>query len=223
MVQTQLTDKQNLFLSFFQNELLMRQTFYFTGGTCLSEYYLHHRFSEDLDFFSERSFEVQDIMGLLNVKKKAFGAPKLDFQQSFNRNIFYLRYSDKEILKVEFTYFPFKRIDETKRIGRISIDSLQDIAVNKLFTIYQNPRGRDFFDLYFILKKNKDWSLFSLSKLARIKFDFHIDYLQLGSNLMKVVAMKDDPILTKKIDVGEIENFIFNEAKKLKDIILKKE
>ncbi len=26
-------------------------SFYLTGGTALSEYYLHHRLSEDLDFF----------------------------------------------------------------------------------------------------------------------------------------------------------------------------
>jgi len=25
-----------------------------SGGTALSEFYLHHRFSEDLDFFSEK-------------------------------------------------------------------------------------------------------------------------------------------------------------------------
>ena len=32
------------------------------------------------------------------------------------------------------------------------IDSLIDIATNKIFTIYQNPRSRDFIDLYLILK-----------------------------------------------------------------------
>lgn len=50
----------------------------------------------------------------------------------------------------------------------MSIDSLKDIAVNKLFTIYQNPRGRDFYDIYFILKKQTEWSLEQLIKLARI-------------------------------------------------------
>ncbi|MDR1696214.1 MAG: nucleotidyl transferase AbiEii/AbiGii toxin family protein [Endomicrobium sp.] len=29
----------------------MYGSFYFSGGTALSEYYLRHRYSEDLDFF----------------------------------------------------------------------------------------------------------------------------------------------------------------------------
>jgi predicted nucleotidyltransferase component of viral defense system len=42
------------FLDFFSKEKRLRERFYFTGGTALSEYYLHHRRSIDLDFFSEK-------------------------------------------------------------------------------------------------------------------------------------------------------------------------
>ncbi len=37
------------------------QSFYLTGGTALAEYYLQHRLSEDLDFFSEKEFDIQAI------------------------------------------------------------------------------------------------------------------------------------------------------------------
>ena len=36
--------------------------FYFTGGAALSAFYLNHRKSEDLDFFSEKKFDPQVIL-----------------------------------------------------------------------------------------------------------------------------------------------------------------
>jgi len=35
------------------------------------------------------------------------------------------------------------------------VDSMLDIAVNKIFTIYQKARARDFIDLYFIYQQEK--------------------------------------------------------------------
>ena len=48
-----------IFDEFSQNPKLNKQ-FYFTGGTALSAIYLHHRESEDLDFFSESDFDNGD-------------------------------------------------------------------------------------------------------------------------------------------------------------------
>ncbi|MBI4652722.1 hypothetical protein HY750_00505 [Candidatus Kuenenbacteria bacterium] len=59
---------------------------------------------------------------------------------------------DGDKIKMEFTYFPFIRIEKKEKVGNLYIDSLLDIAVNKIFTIYQKPRSRDFIDLYFILQ-----------------------------------------------------------------------
>jgi len=217
MAKTPLSFNQKLFLDFVSEEKTINDLFYFTGGTALSEFYLQHRYSEDLDFFSEEEFEIKDITLLLQSKRKKFGNPKIEFKQSFNRNIYQLIYLKNQFLKVEFTYFPFKRIDSRNKENNIKIDSLIDIAVNKVFTIYQNPRGRDYFDLFFIFKKEKTLSFENLIKLARIKFDTNIDYLQLGTNLIKVVKMKDDPIIKSVIDITAVENFFLNMAKKLKN------
>lgn len=91
-----------------------------------------------------------------------------------------------------------------------------DIAVNKLFTIYQNPRGRDYYDFYFIFKERKDFSLENLLKLLRSKFDVVIDYIQLGANLLKSATFLDDPIVKKKIDKNLINNFFIKKAQELK-------
>lgn len=221
MAKSLLSPNQKLFLDFIVKEKSINDSFYLTGGTALSEFYLQHRYSEDLDFFSEKEFEIKDITLLLLSKIKRFGYPKIEYKQSFNRNIYQLIYPKNLFLKVEFTYFPFKRIDSRKNKNNIKIDSLIDIAVNKIFTIYQNPRGRDYFDLYFIFKKNKTFSFEDLIKLARIKFDTSIDYLQLGTNLIKSVNMKDDPIVKSVVDTKTVENFFLNEAKKLKKKVIK--
>jgi predicted nucleotidyltransferase component of viral defense system len=219
MHKSQFSTRQKAFLSFFSSQQSLYTQFYFSGGTCLIEYYLHHRYSEDLDFFSEKEFSPEDITTLLLQSKKLLGNPKIEYQQSFNRNIYQLIYGKNDVLKVEFTYYPFQRIEKTKK-EKFYIDSLIDIAVNKLFTIYQNPRGRDYFDLYFILQKEKKLTMKKVLALARIKFDFPIDLIQLGSQLMKVQSLLDDPILVKQIDRQKIEEFFLHEAKLFgKDII----
>ena len=35
--------------------------FYLTGGTALAEFYLKHRYSEDLDFFSEQEVDILSL------------------------------------------------------------------------------------------------------------------------------------------------------------------
>lgn len=191
--------------------------FYLGGGTALAEYYLMHRFSEDLDFFSENEFSPQDISVILKKISKQAGIKEIDFQQSFNRNLFFLKLK-AEIIKTEFTYYPFPAIEKRKKYNGIYVDGLLDIAVNKIFTIYQKPRSRDFIDLYLIIQQT-GWSIQSLAKKAKIKFDWHIDPVQLGSQFMLATEVKDYPRMIKKIEHKLWQEFFVNEAKKLgKDI-----
>jgi hypothetical protein len=127
----------------------------------------------------------------------------------------------KIFLKIELTYFPFETIDKRIEKNYLTIDSLKDIAVNKLFTIIQNPRGRDYYDLFFIFKKtNFDFN--ELLKLARIKFDYQIDYLTVGSQLIKFSELKDDPIIIdKKNYFNDVEKFFYKLAQKFKNKIIK--
>ena len=46
---------QDKFLKFFNDH--NEDRFYLTGGTALSRFYCHHRYSEDLDFFSSAELE----------------------------------------------------------------------------------------------------------------------------------------------------------------------
>lgn len=212
-----LTKIQKEFLDCFgRNDL--SKSFYLTGGTALSEYYIPYRYSEDLDFFSEEEINKEAIIVFLRSIKEKLNYLTYDENTSFNRNIFVLNF-ENYLLKTEFTYFPFPQIEKPKIIEGVKVDSILDIAVNKLFTIYQKPRSRDFMDLCMICRKY-GFSLDELGKKARIKFDWHIDKLKLGSQFLLTKDLKDFPKLINPMDDKDWQEFFLKEARKLKGEIL---
>lgn len=211
MAKTILSGNQIKILKAISDSGAICRKFYLTGGTALAEYYLRHRLSEDLDFFSEEEFDPQAISVFFAKNKKLLKIKKIDFQQSFNRNLFFLRLKDG-IIKMEFTYFPFPRIEKSAKKDNFFVDSLVDIAVNKLFSIYQKPRSRDFIDLYLIMKKT-GWQAEELIKKAKIKFDWHIDHLQLGSQFTLAKTIRDYPRMLIKLENKAWQNFFVEQAK----------
>lgn len=217
-----LNPEQEKFLDLIAKEKSLTKQFYLTGGTALAAFYLYHRKSEDLAFFSEKEFEPLIINSFLRKIKTKLGIKKIDFQQTFNRNMYFLYLSSaKKPLKVEFNYYPFEQIERGEKIENLRIDSILDIAVNKAFTISQRPRCRDFIDIYFILKKYPKFDFRDLLKKARAKFDWHIDYVNLGTRLLKVKNLKDYPIMLTDLDCQKVEGFFLQEAGKLKPRIFK--
>jgi len=193
--------------------------FYFSGGTALSYYYLHHRFSEDLDFFSVSEVDLQSIIVTLRSVQEKLHYASYDVQNSFNRNLFFLKFDNGSILKLEFTYYPFIQVEPPKFRGGLLVDSVLDIAVNKLFTIFQKARGRDYYDMYCILQKY-NYTLERLRMLAKQKFDWDVDPLQLASKLYQVDQYTDDPILVKTLNRDQLISFFQREALNLDKEIL---
>ena len=206
-------NQQNI-LDIISKEKNICNGFYLTGGTALAEFYLHHRVSEDLDFFSEEEFDPQAISVFFKKIKGKAGIKEISYEQSFNRNLYFLELENDNI-KTEFTYFPFPRIEIKKKIGELNIDSLMDIAVNKLFTIYQKPRSRDFIDLFCILRKEKEWGVDYLAKQAQIKFDHYINPLQLGAQFTKAEELKDYPKMITGVKESDWQSFFITKAKEL--------
>ena len=216
---TILTKNQQLLLIEIGKNKSIAESFYLGGGTALAEYHLLHRLSEDLDFFTETEFDPFSISTFFKGIQKKMKITKIDYQQSYNRNLFFVTIG-KEVIKTEFTYYPFPRIESKIVVNGIKIDSLLDIAVNKLFTIYQKPRSRDFIDLYLIMKKT-GWEMSDLIKKAKIKFDYHIDYLQLGTQFTKVKEVADFPKMLIKLPHTKWQKFFLAEAKKFTENVLK--
>lgn len=215
MAKTILTNQQQILLDLISQQKDSVSNFYFSGGTALAEYYLHHRLSEDLDFFSMEEVDPMAIqVSLKNIQDKA-GITKIDFQQSFNKNLFFLHFKEG-VIKTEFTYYPFTQIEQPQVINGIKVDSLVDIAANKTFTIYQQPSSRHFIDLYLIIK-TKEWGFKDLIKKARTKFDSPIDPIQMGQQLLKVTEVLDYPSLFIELPEKEWQNFWIQQAQSLKE------
>jgi len=213
-----LTERQKKFLESFSADEFLSKHFCLSGGTALAGFYLHHRYSEDLDFFSETEFDITEINVFFTKIKKGLNIKKLDFKQSYNRNIFFCHFDD-EILKIEFTYFPFPKIEKVDFKDGLGIESMIDLAVNKLFTIYQRTAARDYIDLYFICKE-KDYKISDLISKARVKFDWYIDFIQLATQFIKVKDVFDLPRMVKEIEPREWQIFFIKEAENLKKEIL---
>jgi len=210
-----ITKEQEDFLNLVSKEEYLINKFYFTGGTPLSAFYLKHRFSEDIDMFSEKEVDILPIKTFIGRVQKELNLKKVDYRQFLGLHTFQLFFSNKEILKVDFSYYPFPRIEKGIKHKNIEVDSVLDIAVNKTHTISIKPRARDFIDIYFIIKE-KGYDFKDLIMKAKIKFDWHIDPVQMGSRLLAVKNTADYPRMIKKINHEEWKDFYINQAKLLK-------
>lgn len=217
-------------LSKFQQQLLgsiieehyLLKNYYWSGGTALSEIYLHHRESYDIDLFTEENeVHLPSVSQFVRSAAKKLHAKKIAPIRYFGLYSFTYTLPDDSELKIDFNYYPFKQIEKCKKYKNLSVDSLVDIAANKVHTIFMKPRGRDYIDLYFILKENPRLDIDRLILLADAKFDWHIDPLQLGENLSKVVTFTEKPKMFIPFNQQEMENYILNLAKQLGSKILK--
>ncbi|MBI3290365.1 nucleotidyl transferase AbiEii/AbiGii toxin family protein [Candidatus Microgenomates bacterium] len=205
------TKEQQIILDEISKNEFIRSHFYFTGGTALSSVYLHHRYSDDLDLFSEEKFDNQTILTLVEEwgKKNNFTLQARFAEVVY---IFNLTFKNKARLKVDFGWYPYKRLNKEKVLDGIEIDSLLDIAVNKLLTVSQRSDVKDFVDLYFLLQKFTIWDLI---EGVRIKFRMKIEPLLLAADLLKIDDFKDMPRMIKLLSLKDLQAFYKNLAKKL--------
>ncbi len=215
-----LSKNQHRFLELFDKEPSLFKRFYLTGGTALAGFYLGHRYSEDLDFFSEEEFSLLPIQGFVKRVEKDIMARKVEYQNFLGLHTFLFYLTGNEELKVDFSYYPFPRIEKGLKFKNIIIDSDYDIAVNKVHTIAMQPRARDYIDIYFLIKE-KGYAFRDLLMKAKAKFDWHIDSVQLGTQLLQAKDRKDFPHMLKKIDHQEWQDFFVKEARQLEKKIFK--
>ena len=223
MGQTILTPKQSEFLELAQSERQIVKHFYLTDGTALAEFYLHHRLSEDIDLFSENQ-EVNQSLTDVFLKKisSKLKIKTIDRSQFLGLISYHLTYKDGQKLKVDFNYYPFPRIERGLKFGNLSIDSLIDIATNKIHTLFMKPRTRDYIDLYFIFQ-NKEMDVYTFILLAKAKFDWDIDKMNLANQFIRVKDIKkeDYPKTLIPFNLDDMESFFLTLAKDLKKDILR--
>jgi len=221
MGKTILTPKQLDFLELAAGEPQVIRRFYLTGGTALSEFYLKHRLSEDVDLFcEEQEVEPRVVEAFLQKIAHKIGVDHIKRTQFLGLFSYTLVYQDKEKLKIDFSYYPFLRIERGTKYKDLDVNSIYDIAVDKLHTLFMKPRARDYVDLYFIMKQEQ-YSLEKLISDAKIKFDWHIDKVNLASQFLRVRDFTDFPRMLVPFDRKGMEDFFLGLAKDLEKDIFK--
>ncbi len=212
MGETILTTNQQRLLLEAKRDKKITDTFYLTGGTALSNYYLHHRTSEDFDFFSEQELKHQDLIQWSQKVAKKTGASDIEFQTLSGQFIYYFHY-EKEVVKVDFAYYPFEHIGEFFHDESLRVSSILDIGVNKLHAIMTRKRGRDYVDLFEIIRS--EISLNELIRNYRLKFDLYISPEEWAKYFAAVIDATDQPRFLGSRNWTNIENFFLREAKQL--------
>ncbi|MEK7166442.1 MAG: nucleotidyl transferase AbiEii/AbiGii toxin family protein [Patescibacteria group bacterium] len=201
------TEEQQIILDEVNQNSFLKKEFYFTGGTVLSHLYYGHRYSEDLDFFSQKRFDPVVLTTLLTEWSRKH---RFTFVSEFIEVVLRVKlYFGNQLLKVDFGYYPYSQLEATTNYKDIRVDSLLDIAVNKIQTVTRRTEVKDFVDLYYLLQK---FSLWDLREGVRIKFGMDFDPLILGSDLLQVDAFEQLPRMIKPLSLKELKTYFRQQA-----------
>ena len=185
------------------------QHFYLTGGTALSAFYLKHRYSDDLDFFTHQA-ALDSVPELTRSTARQLGLSAVQLQRSPG----FLRYELNGELKVDFVSDVAFRVGEPERIDSFIVDSIKNIAVNKVCAILGRFDAKDYVDLFFI-EKEYQFDVFELLTLGRQK-DGGLDPFVWASLAAEVTKLSILPRMIRAVSLEELASFYL----RLRDDIL---
>lgn len=181
---TVLTSLQDNFLrEFFRSTT----NFYLTGGTALSAFYLLHRFSEDLDLFTQNGEamehagdDVKEVCDRLRIEHVS-----VRITPTFKH--FQVGAAGDQIT-LHFARDFAPHLHSPNSFGSIVVDSIEDIAANKICAALGRTEIKDLIDLFFLdqagytvpgffdAAKLKDAGL-SWETLAYTLSQFHVSWI----------------------------------------------
>lgn len=222
-------DKEQLKIKGAQKELLKAfskhtGTFALTGGTALELYYLHHRFSVDLDFFSPKynAKEIETIVGGF----KEYCGVKVKLENEFiapsHAKVRFYSAAFKELespIKIDFVEDVIFEDPDIEAFKGVRVYSVENIYLQKVTTItgreFMKGRreARDAFDVYLLSKKVKPLHIFLKGLSSQIQRGM-IDWYQTFSRHELKIGLLDLDIYDEKIDSREMIIYLEGEIKK---------
>jgi len=189
--------------------LLSRQPwqrqFYLAGGTGLA-LHLGHRFSDDLDFFSEQEVDPKKIRSFLS----PLGTLKVEMEREGTL------WATLNETKISFFHYEYPLLDKLVDFEGTAIAGIKDIACMKLDTVSSRGSRKDFVDLFFILKES--FQLQDLLAWFRKKYS-QVSYNE--AHLLKSLTYFEDaegdvePQTIKPADWNQIRRYFQTETKKV--------
>lgn len=185
----------------------------FGGGAALAALHLHHRTSEDLDFFSSREIDTAEIAPLAVSLRTASTTAELEVVGP--RKSLVLMRRSKPVGRIDFAFYPFDPVGRRKSWRGLTVESLEDMTVNKLQAVLTRNQPRDFVDLYFLLREGPLRDLNRILDLVRAKFDVGPHRLGLMARLLLVRDIKELPRMLRPVSLGTLVAFFEERARDL--------
>lgn len=207
--------------------------FALAGGTALELYYLHHRFSADLDFFSS-AYDTKEIENLVFSFEKHTGK-KLKLEAEFfasqkARVRFYTAPVEGSArpLKIDFIEDVLFAKPEIKKINGVPVYSVKNIYIQKISAITGVPWGvdemgrelmggrkeaRDIFDIYMLSKEVSPLHIF-IKQMPHYLQRGMIHWYRTFSRQDIQLSLLDLDIYDKKFDSKKMIIYLENEIKK---------
>lgn len=210
---SKITRYQERVLKLFSGKM---QGFYLVGGTALSLYYFHHRDSFDLDFFTQ-SFNRIEINRIIKELSQQLGK-KIELTAEQNKEnflkiaVFMVHFNKSDSLKIDFVQDSHKFLKPLKIINGLSILSLEDIYLRKIYAVAGvvettdiigakmmiggRQEAKDFFDLYCLsnifmrLSKFAEKYCDAVDKEALIRWFRTYDRIQIKTGLLELITHK---------------------------------
>lgn len=207
-------------------------SFAMSGGTALELYYLNHRFSVDLDFFSP-SYNSAEINALISEFRKYNESIKLETELKISgqaRVSFYtipIR-GTRRALKIDFIEDVLLKKPNIKKFDGIAVYSVEDIYFQKLSAIggarvFEDAIGRqvieggrrevrDVYDIYMLSKKIRPLSVILKNMPSYLQKGI-VQWYQTFSRQEVKIGLLDLDIYDKTIGGREMIAYLEKEIK----------
>jgi predicted nucleotidyltransferase component of viral defense system len=171
--------KGNGIITDLQREILLifstipdSDMFYLTGGTALTEFYLAHRKSFDLDIFTtEKALVIPFSHVFEDEIKKVFQIKVIRRLETFVE--FEVSGKDEKTRVQIALDSPFRFENPVDSDIGIKVNDYTDLIADKLLAFFGRAEPRDAVDLFFILKDEDFWKLTELAKGKDPGFDLY--------------------------------------------------
>jgi predicted nucleotidyltransferase component of viral defense system len=189
MSRFELTREQRIILDTFQ-ETELTKSFYWSGGTALAYHYLQHRYSYDIDFFSDSPFSFDSLIPFFDKLKEKLQISELNQKRTEGRWLTTL--PKPYTMQIDFVHYNHekKRIHDRTPWEKMQIDSLDDIAANKVLAYMDRTEPKDLLDIYYLLTKGS-FTADTLLELVKKKIDMTISPFSFWSESAKSLKLID--------------------------------
>lgn len=147
-------------------------SFYLCGGTALADFFLAHRKSFDLDFFTaEEGLTLPFSRILEDVLQQSLSVNAVRRLESF---VELEVGTGEDSTRVQLAYdSPYRFGEPLDSDLEVKVNDYQDLVVDKLLAFFGRAEPRDAIDLFFILQTEDIWELIRSAEVKDPGFDIY--------------------------------------------------